>query len=119
MGSTKTKEVMPRKRKKSVFSLLKEYKSADWRRAISVIDNDFLQIKIACIVFWDFYCDEEKNCPVYLKKLIRSYDMFPQEIFDMMINEEEIFQNLLRIGYPIRLAKRRSFYERVNDQENY
>lgn len=109
---------MARKRKKSIFSKLWLHKSRDWRRSLSSITNEFLRIKIACIVFWDFYDVEDKQCPVYLKKLVKEYDCYPVDFFHAMFEEQEIFNELRRIGYPPRLAKRRSFYEKINDKEN-
>jgi len=119
MGSIEKEKVImrKRKRKKSEFSKLRSYRSRDWRNALSIIENDFLKIHIACIIFWDFYDEERKKCPVYLKKIVRSYDSFPQSTFYLFFTEDETYKELRRIGYPHRLAKKRSYYDKKEYQD--
>tara|TARA_Y100000004_G_C8953930_1_gene429885 strand:- start:3790 stop:4119 length:330 start_codon:yes stop_codon:yes gene_type:complete len=105
-----------RKKKRSSYSLLKDYKSQQWRNAFSSFTNEFIKIKLACIVFWDFYDEEDKKCPAYLKKLVRKYDQIDPDVFHAMFEESEIVQALLDIGYTKRLSKRRSYQqEEKND----
>lgn len=106
-----------KKKRRSEFSLLRDYKSRQWKDALSPIENDFLKIKVACIIFWDFYDEENKICPVYLKKLVRSYDSFSEEMHKVMYKNSEVWLELRRIGYPPKLSKRRAFLqdETIND----
>ena len=60
---------MPSKKKRSRFSLLRDYKPAQWRESFLFIKDKFLKTKIACIILWDFYDEENKKCPYFIKKL--------------------------------------------------
>jgi|TARA_B100000085_G_scaffold239813_1_gene229922 hypothetical protein len=116
MGGIQT-EMRRRRRKRSAYSLLKDYKSTQWRNALSSISNEYLKIKIACIVYWDFYDEENKKCPVYLKKLVQSYDKIDPDVFHAMFEEYEVVEALLDIGYTTRLSKRRSYQQ--EDKNDY
>ena len=98
-----------RKKKRSTFSLLRDYKSRQWRDSLSSIDNIFLKIKLACIIFWDFYDEENKKCPVYIKKLIRDYDLYNGNSFHLKYKEVDLYKELKRIGYPEKLSRKRSY----------
>ena len=107
---------MKRKRKKSKFSTLRKYKSSQWRKALSPFHSNFLKIKLACIIVWDFYDEEEKKCPVFLKKLCREYDMYEHDYFHIMYDEKNLYKALRQIGYPEKLSRKRSFFrEEIND----
>lgn len=101
---------MRKRRKKSTFSRLRDYKSRDWRRSLSHIPNEFLKIKLACIIVWDFYDEENKKCPAYLKKLSASYNIIDPDFFHIQFTKEELYLHLKIIGYPEKLSRRRSDY---------
>jgi hypothetical protein len=98
-----------RKKKRSNFSLLRDYKSRQWRDSLFSIDNIFLKIKLACIIFWDFYDEENKKCPVYIKKLVRDYDLYNSNSFHLQYKEVDLYKELKRIGYPEKLSRKRSY----------
>ena len=98
-----------RKKKRSSFSMLRDYKSTQWRQSLSFVSNNFLKIKLACIIFWDFYDEEDKKCPVYLKKLVRDYDLYDSYSFHLQYNEVDLYKELKRIGYPEKLSRKRSY----------
>ena len=112
---------MPSKKKRSRFSLLRDYKPAQWRESFLFITDKLLKIKIACIILWDFYDDEHKKCPYFIKKLSNEYNMYNQNYIESMICERELFLHLRKIGYPKRLARKRSFYRETEDdyEKNY
>tara|TARA_R100001509_G_C4701917_1_gene160315 strand:+ start:47 stop:385 length:339 start_codon:yes stop_codon:yes gene_type:complete len=111
---------MRNRNKQSQFSLLRYYKSRDWRVALRPVEFLPLKIKIACIILWDFYDEENKKCPYFLKKLSNLYNTYNVDEFANLIDESELFLQLRRIGYPLRLARKRSFYREIEieDEKN-
>ncbi len=85
--------------------LWREY-SHDWDSLFSEIKNECLKIKIACLIFWD---STEKKLAEgrdynYLRILSDSYGAFVEDGY----SKKELYNELIRIGYPDWLATKRS-----------
>ena len=78
----------------------------DWAKALIPITNQYLKVKVACVILWDSQDDKLKEGRdfSYLKSLADKY----RPIFEEGYNQDELEQTLINAGYPKRIAKVRA-----------
>ena len=86
--------------------------SDDWDALFSTIENSYLKIKVACLVLWDSTDTKlvKGRDFGYLRKLSNQYRPNIEEGF----KQEELYDELIRFGYPKKLAVKRSTPPKVD-----
>ncbi len=96
-----------KKRKKNKKQIAKEkqwrrqvlaYSRDRWEETVGSITDKYLRRKVACIVWWDCYKQEEDEDLSYLVKEMRMYafDSPKQEKY----GANNLIRELIRLGYP-------------------
>jgi len=90
---------------------------ADWEEALSPVTNQYLKVKVACVVMWDSQDDKLKQGRdfSYLKSLSDNYRPYYEEGY----NQEELKDILINLGYPKDHAIKRSTPPKGADYEQY
>jgi|TARA_Y100000289_G_scaffold33336_1_gene32947 hypothetical protein len=96
--------------KKEKYLRLNKYTDKKWENEVEKIEDEILKYKVSCILFWDFYQVFGKKS-TYLRKMSRLY--LP-DFHDDFISENDVYKCLLKIGYPMKLAKKRSIFPKIH-----
>lgn len=89
----------------------------DWMILIKKIENEPLRIRVACLVFWDFYGREQfkENTRSFLPDFGETISAWKPEMEkEISLLDEECA--LVKIGYPKRLAEIR--VRQGNEEKN-
>lgn len=89
-------------------ALLQKRTDRIWLKQLDKIDDNIMRIKVACIVFWDFggHFRMKKGYPERpeIKKITRQYYPYMENY----IEEDELRDALMLVGYKKNLAEMRS-----------
>jgi len=82
----------------------------DWKGALDPIENKYLKIKVACVVWWDMssdwfaYAGEIRNLN-YIEELKDKW----KPVVEKNYKDSELMRELIRLGYPEDLAWSRAY----------
>jgi len=86
------------------FRILKRKHQDHWEQVFASIDNEALRIKVACLVFWDCYWQDDDDDWSIHKQLIGQYKRHMEDEY----KEDELIATLHWIGYPLEIALERA-----------
>ncbi len=84
--------------------------AGDWKGALDPIENKYLKIKVACVVWWDMssdwfaYAGEIRNLN-YIEELKDKW----KPVVEKNYKDSELMSELIRLGYPEDLAWSRAY----------
>jgi len=74
-----------------------------WKAEIEKIEDKHTKIQVACIAWWDFFAHRKVSEEwTHLNELRDSWKP------DQNADENKVYQTLLDLGYPRKIAKKRS-----------
>lgn len=73
----------------------------EWMKRIISIENPNIRLKIANIVYWDFFADNHPECRKLFDKIILQWDQLSEP------TSAETLLALVRVGYPQNIAEQR------------
>lgn len=83
-----------------------------WDETIGSIENPYLQSKVACMVFWDCYEDEEEYSFSHMVDQDFSYHIPLMNMYRPYFEEgfmiHELIDALIMVGYPKAVAEKRA-----------
>lgn len=77
----------------------------EWRERIDKIQHDIVRIKVACIVYWDFFGDKPKRLHHLHNHLD---DLLVEWHRSHSMNRELVIAGLVQVGYPPGVARARA-----------
>ena len=94
-----------RKRYRNMWHrVMKRKYEGKWGEVLSQIPNPYTRIKVAGICFWDCYEEQDDYDWSENIKISRLYKTFFEDFYSI----DELKDALIQIGYPKKLAERRS-----------
>lgn len=78
--------------------------SSNWKDCFDLIDNQYLKSKVAALVWWDCFKEDENVDWKYVVALHRKY----KRTHELEYTENELLEALITVGYPQQAAEIRS-----------